>query len=106
MVLMVKKGRQKTRRRFLSLFRVAGEMARVVVFGLSWMSFENAGWLVWLSFELLGSVGFRGKNDKNRARVFGFFLCGWRANVSGAECKTVRLARGKFKKIPKKLAAD
>jgi len=57
-------------------------MARVVVCGLSLMSFENAGRLVWLSFGLLGSVGFRGKSDKKRARVFGFFLCGWRTIVS------------------------
>ena len=36
---------------------------------LSWISFENAGRLVWLSFSLLGSVGFRGEIEKTRPGV-------------------------------------
>jgi len=50
---------------------MARKAEQVDVGGLSWLGFGWVYRLVWLSFRLVGLVGFRGKSDKKRPRVLG-----------------------------------
>jgi hypothetical protein len=53
---------------------MARKAEQVGVCGLSWSDFERDYRLVWLSFKLFASVGFRGKSDEKPPRIFGFLL--------------------------------